>query len=72
MRMGCGAGRRRVSERSGTARTRGDIPETGHPSAASIGAEDPVRRLQRDWIAGRITDVEYEAGLDRVYRGRGS
>ena len=36
----------------------------------SISAEDPIARLQRDWIAGRITDGEYEEGLDAVYAER--
>ena len=34
---------------------------------ASLAPENAVSQLQQDWIHGRISDREYEAGLDAVY-----
>jgi hypothetical protein len=71
VRVGCGfAGPGSAADasrhRNARAEARNGIKESPEPPAA-IAPEDPVGRLQRDWISGRITDREYEDGLDAVY-----
>lgn len=43
------------------------VPRGGQPAPAEAAPEHPVARLQREWVAGRITDEEYERGLDAAY-----
>lgn len=40
------------------------------PPPAPAPQLSPVDQLQQDFVAGRITVEEYEAGLDRVFAGR--
>jgi hypothetical protein len=42
-------------------------PEQQRAPEREIAPAYPVPRLQRAWVAGRITDEEYERGLDMVY-----
>jgi hypothetical protein len=71
---GCGASMRRdqvarvESESAWPTSRRQTTLDTAAPTA--VRSDDPVARLQREWIEGRITDEAYENGLDAIYSSR--
>lgn len=40
------------------------------PAAKALPPRDPVAELQREWVEGRLSDEQYEAGLDEVFAAR--
>lgn len=46
------------------------LPEPSRQEPRRLGESERVARLQQEWVAGRLTDRQFEEKLDAVYAGR--